>query len=122
MALGNVARYVARRTPQSHVLSITGLFSLTAAVACLVTQILIYIWIEEPFSVQITVSCVAGFGALPLFYFILKAILPSSTASGGGTPTRDVPMSQPHGTGDHQTGWTSLCFAPTQFSRRKGYL
>ncbi|KAI0249016.1 hypothetical protein BJV78DRAFT_1094989, partial [Lactifluus subvellereus] len=42
------------------------LFSLTAAVACLVTQVLIYVWIEEPFSVQITVSCVAGFGVLPL--------------------------------------------------------
>ncbi|KAI0291656.1 hypothetical protein B0F90DRAFT_341033 [Multifurca ochricompacta] len=28
------------------------LLSLTAAIACLITQILIYVWIEEPFSVQ----------------------------------------------------------------------
>ncbi|KAI0259384.1 hypothetical protein BC834DRAFT_635958 [Gloeopeniophorella convolvens] len=46
------------------------LFSLMAAVACLVTQILIYVWIEESLSVQITVSCVACFGILPLLHFV----------------------------------------------------
>ncbi|KAH8986904.1 hypothetical protein EDB92DRAFT_1222750 [Lactarius akahatsu] len=57
------------------------LFSLTAGVACLVTQILIYVWIEEPLSVQITVSCVAGFGVLPLLHFIPMAVSPSSRRS-----------------------------------------
>jgi len=57
------------------------LFSLAAGVACLVTQILIYVWIEEPLSVQITVSCVAGFGVLPLLHFIPMAVSPSSRRS-----------------------------------------
>jgi hypothetical protein len=61
------------------VLSIIGLFSLIAAIACLVTQILIYVWIEETLSVQITVSCVAGFGVLPLLHFLPIVISPSSS-------------------------------------------
>lgn len=60
---------------------LTGLFSLAAGVACFVTQILIYVWIEETLSVQITASCVAGFGVLPLLHFIPMAVSPASRRS-----------------------------------------
>ena len=81
MALGDVALYVVHPAPQLIFAfateCLTGLFSLTAGVACFVTQILIYIWIEEPLSVQVMASCVAGFGVLPLLHFIPMAVSPS---------------------------------------------
>ncbi|KAH9169364.1 hypothetical protein EDB89DRAFT_2073054 [Lactarius sanguifluus] len=51
------------------------LFSLVAGVASLITQVLLYVWLEEPNSVRITVSIIAVFIVLPLVHLIVP--LPS---------------------------------------------
>ena len=49
---------------------IAGVFSLIAATVSLITQVLLYVWLEEPNSVRITVSIITVFVVLPLVLLI----------------------------------------------------
>jgi hypothetical protein len=51
-------------------------FSLIAGTASLITQVLLYVWLEEPNSVRITVSIITVFVVLPLVHIILLLPLP----------------------------------------------
>ncbi|KAI0067481.1 hypothetical protein BV25DRAFT_1107118 [Artomyces pyxidatus] len=46
------------------------LFTLIAALICVVVQILLYVWLEESVAVRVTVLCVGVFGILPLLHFL----------------------------------------------------
>ncbi|KAI0341241.1 hypothetical protein BDW22DRAFT_339545 [Trametopsis cervina] len=47
-------------------------------VACMsfsiIIQILLYVWLQEARSVQITATCIAAFAVLPLFYFVPHSV------------------------------------------------
>ena len=53
-----------------HRKTIVGLFSLVAGTISLLTQVLLYVWLEESNSVKITVSCIALFTVLPLLHLV----------------------------------------------------
>ncbi|KAI0247275.1 hypothetical protein BJV78DRAFT_1133637, partial [Lactifluus subvellereus] len=59
-----------RFVPLSHHKTIVGLFSLIAGTISLLTQVLLYVWLEESNSVKITVSFIALFTVLPLLHLI----------------------------------------------------
>ncbi|KAI0263547.1 hypothetical protein BC834DRAFT_844438 [Gloeopeniophorella convolvens] len=46
------------------------LFSLLAGTVCLVTQVLIYVWLEESDAVKITLTIVTVFSLLPLLHLV----------------------------------------------------
>jgi len=48
----------------------TGLFSLIAGTISLITQLLLYIWLEESNSVRITLTFISLFAVLPLLHLV----------------------------------------------------
>jgi len=48
----------------------TGLFSLVAGTISLITQLLLYVWLEESDSVRITLTFISLFAVLPLFHLV----------------------------------------------------
>jgi MFS-type transporter involved in bile tolerance (Atg22 family) len=57
-----------------------GLFSLVAGTISLITQLLLYIWLEESDSVRITLTFISLFAVLPLLHLVP---LPRPQGSGG---------------------------------------
>ncbi len=47
-----------------------GLFSLVAGTISLITQLLLYIWLEESDSVRITLTFISLFAVLPLLHLV----------------------------------------------------
>ena len=48
----------------------SGLFSLVASTISLITQLLLYIWLEESDSVRITLTFISLFAVLPLLHLV----------------------------------------------------
>jgi hypothetical protein len=47
-----------------------GLFSLVASTVSLITQLLLYIWLEESDSVRITLTFISLFAVMPLLHLV----------------------------------------------------
>jgi hypothetical protein len=65
-----------------------GLFSLVAGTISLLTQLLLYIWLEEPDSVRITLTFISLFAVLPLLHLVPLPLPRLRPQGGSGISTK----------------------------------
>jgi len=63
-------RYLSSTAQPRFMTYFAGLFSLIAAAISLITQMLLYIWLEESNSVRVTLTLITLFAVMPLFHLV----------------------------------------------------